>query len=263
MKEFSCSAIYGVRFSTRTESFRGEHFYRGDPHADGRMPIDYFMWAIVGTDSTVVLDAGFTKETAEKRGKRPYLQSPIDTLAALGIPLATVHNLIISHLHFDHTGHIASFPNAKVYLQRKEYEFWTGPMALRGEYPHLVEAQDIQLVIDGVASGAVALLDGDAMIVPGVRVHRVGGHTAGLQIVSVESPIGTVVLAADASHFYENIGDDRPYSIVDHLPSMYDAFDRAYALASSPELVIPGHDPKLLERFPAVPGLEGLAIRIV
>ena len=72
-----------------------------------------------------------------------------------------------------------------------------------------------------------------------------------------------MVLASDASHFYENIRDDRPYSIVDHLPSMYRAFDRIRALADAEDLIIPGHDPAVLQRFPAAaPGLEGLAVRV-
>ncbi|MFI0464722.1 hypothetical protein ACH347_11630 [Saccharopolyspora sp. 5N102] len=63
-------------------------------------------------------------------------------------------------------------------------------------------------------------------------------------------------------HFYENVEQEKPYGIVTHLPSMYDAFDTLHALASGPELIVPGHDPQVLQRFPAVPGLEGLAVRI-
>ncbi|MEV0083372.1 hypothetical protein [Saccharopolyspora sp. NPDC050642] len=70
---------------------------------------------------------------------------------------------------------------------------------------------------------------------------------------------GNVVLAADASHFCENVEQEKPYGV---LPSMYDAFDTLHALASGPELIVPGHDPQVLQRFPAVPGLEGLAVRI-
>ena len=58
------------------------------------------------------------------------------------------------------------------------------------------------------------------------------------------------------------MGDDRPYALIDHLPSMYHAFDLAYELASSRDLVIPGHDPQVLKRFPAVPGMAGNAVRI-
>jgi hypothetical protein len=59
-------------------------------------------------------------------------------------------------------------------------------------------------------------------------------------------------VAADlASHFYEDIRDDRPSSIVDHLPSMYWVFDRIRELADAVELIVLGHVPAVLERFPA------------
>lgn len=99
-------------------------------------------------------------------------------------------------------------------------------------------------------------------MVPGVTVHHLGGHTADLQVMRVPTARGHVVLAADASHFYGNVERDRPYSIMHELPAMYDAFDRLGELADAPGLVVPGHDPRVLDRFPAVPGLEGLAVRI-
>jgi glyoxylase-like metal-dependent hydrolase (beta-lactamase superfamily II) len=72
-----------------------------------------------------------------------------------------------------------------------------------------------------------------------------------------------VVLASDATHFYANIEQDRPYSIVADLAQMYGAFDLVRSLAESPAHVVPGHDPLIMERFPpAKEGLEGIAVRI-
>jgi glyoxylase-like metal-dependent hydrolase (beta-lactamase superfamily II) len=255
-------AVYAIRYATRDESYRGEHFYRGDPHGDERMPIDYFVWVIVGAEKTILFDTGFTSATAAKRGNRRFLQSPIDSLAALGITATEVSDVVISHLHYDHTGNLPAFESARMWLQRDEYEFWASPIAQRGEYPNIVEDDDILWVRESVASGRISLLDGDADIGEGVRAPRLGGHTAGLQFLSVMTEHGTVVLASDASHFYENIREDRPYSLVDHLPSMYQAFDTAHELATSPDLVVPGHDPEVMKRFPAVPKLEGLVVRI-
>jgi glyoxylase-like metal-dependent hydrolase (beta-lactamase superfamily II) len=103
------------------------------------------------------------------------------------------------------------------------------------------------------------LLDGDAAVVPGLSVHLVGGHTAGMQVVRVRTARGYVVLASDASHFYENIEDDRPFAILHHLPGMYGAFDRIKELADGPGLVVAGHDLEVLDRYPAPSGaLDGL-----
>ena len=70
-------------------------------------------------------------------------------------------------------------------------------------------------------------------------------------------------MASDAAHFYANIEEDRPFSIVTNLPQMYGAFDIIRKLAPSPDHIIPGHDPLVLERYPAAsPELAGLVARL-
>jgi glyoxylase-like metal-dependent hydrolase (beta-lactamase superfamily II) len=88
-------------------------------------------------------------------------------------------------------------------------------------------------------------------LAPGVTVHRVGGHTRGLQIVRVHTQRGWVVLASDAAHFYANWLERRPFPIVENVAAYLDAFATIEALADSPQHVIPGHDPKVLALYPA------------
>lgn len=255
-------SVHAIRFARRELSAQREHFYRSHDCADESMPIDYFVWLIAGRGNLILVDTGFTRAVAERRGNRDYLWSPVEALAELGLAVGDIGHVVLTHLHYDHTGHLADFPGARAYLQRREAEYWTGPYAARGENPHLIEQADHDLVFSRVESGRLELLDGDTVIVPGVLAHRVGGHTHGLQVVKVETARGPVVLASDASHFYANIEGDRPYSIVDHIPSMYDAFDWITDQAGGTANVVPGHDPLVLERFPAVPGFVGRVARI-
>ena len=82
-------------------------------------------------------------------------------------------------------------------------------------------------------------------------------------MVRVETEKGNVVLASDATQFYANLEEDRPFSIVHDLSRMYGAFDLVRSLADAPALVVPGHDPQVMQRFPAArKGLEGVAVRI-
>ncbi|GAA2215257.1 N-acyl homoserine lactonase family protein [Nonomuraea monospora] len=254
--------LYAIRYAHRDASVRGEHFYGHDPCALDPYPIDYYVWAAVGEHGVVLVDAGFTAETAARRGNRHYLRSPVDTLAALGVEAAGVGHVVLTHLHYDHTGHLRDFPDARIVLQRAELAFWTGPHAHRGDHPHLAEPGDIAYLVRENFTGRVRQLDGDHELLPGLSVHHVGGHTPGMQVVRVRTARGYAVVASDASHFYANIEADRPYGIVNDLPAMYDAFDRVRELAGSPELVVAGHDPLVLERYPAVPGLEGYAVRV-
>ncbi|MGW5643845.1 N-acyl homoserine lactonase family protein [Saccharopolyspora sp. NPDC003752] len=254
--------VYAIRFAHREASVRGEHFYGHDPCALDAWPISYYVWLAASDSHTVLVDAGFTPETAARRGNRDYLQTPMDTIRALGVDPDRIEHLVISHLHYDHSGHVADFPQAEIVLQEAEMAFWTSRHAGRGRLAHFVEPSDVAYLVEQNFTGRVRLVGGVHEVVPGITAHRVGGHTPGLQVVRVRTAAGNVVLAADASHFYENVEHEKPYGIVTHLPSMYDAFDTLHALASGQELIVPGHDPQVLQRFPAVPGLEGLAVRI-
>lgn len=255
-------AVYAVRYASRPAFTRGEQFFDHDPDCGGTEPMDYFVWTVVTPDGVVQLDAGYTRETGERRGGREYLADPADTLNRLGVDPGGVGHLVLSHLHYDHTGHLAAFPNARIVVQEREVGFWTGPYAGRGPHPGLCNGDDLAYLVRANLDGRVRVVDGDVPILPGVTAHHLGGHTAGLQVLRVRTGKGDVVLAADASHFYANIGEDRPFAIVNHLPSMYGAFDRMRELAGAEELIVPGHDPRVRDRFPAVPGLEGLAYRI-
>lgn len=256
-------AVYAIKYAHREKSVRQEHFYRAHTEpCDTAMPITYYVWLVVGRGRVILVDTGFTPEVAARRGDRDYVQTPMASIEALGIAPAEVDTVVVTHLHYDHAGFIDAFPKATVVLQQRELDFWTGRHATRGEYPHLIEDADFAAVRAAEAEGRLTLVDGDARVADDVEVHLTGGHTAGMQVVALESGGTPVVLASDASHFLDNIGQDRPYSIVDHLPSMYDAFDWITERAGANGIVIPGHDPAVMERFPAVPGLEGIVVRI-
>ena len=252
--------VYAVRYATR-EARRAEHFYGHDPH-DGPMPMDYFVWAAVSADYAVVVDAGCRAEVAARRG-REHLRRPAEALEAIFIDCARVPYLVLTHLHYDHAGTLEDFPAATFVIQEDEMAFWTGRYAGRGGFRGLVESEDVLYLVRENFRGRVLFAAGSLEIVPGIEVHRAGGHSAGLQVVRAKTGRGNVVLASDAAHFYENIEEDRPYSIVSDLAQMYGAFDLARSLADSPAHLVPGHDPLVMERYPpASRGLEGVAVRI-
>jgi glyoxylase-like metal-dependent hydrolase (beta-lactamase superfamily II) len=114
-----------------------------------------------------------------------------------------------------------------------------------------------------VYQGRVRFHDGDAELMPGVSLHLIGGHTMGLQVVRVATRRGAVVLASDASHFYANMEQARPFPIVWSVADMVEGYRRLRELAESPGHIIPGHDPLVLERYPApAKGLEGIVVRL-
>lgn len=261
--------VYAIRYATRPTALRHEHFYGHIDCGDDSMPIDYFVWLIAGQGEAILVDAGFTPEVAARRGDRIHLGSPLEAAAALGYPAAAITHLVITHAHYDHTGYVHELPDARVHIQERELAFWVGRHAHQEMYRTIVEADDVLEVVRRNLAGGVDVIDGDAQLAPGVSVHLVGGHTAGMQVVRVEVGDEIVVLASDASHFLENIEGGKPFSITHTTPQMFDAFDRVFELASTETAVgriIPGHDPRVLDRLTPVDpafGLDGRAWQIV
>lgn len=248
--------IYALRYAHR-EALTHEHFITNpDPH-DAPMPMDYFIWLLQAGDRHVVVDTGFSEETARQRGRR-LTRTVAMALMSVGVDPECVKDVVITHLHYDHAGNIGIFPRARFHLQDREMMFATGRYMTKHALRHAFEVEDVVKMVRAVHAERVQFHDGDAEICPGITLHHVGGHTDGLQMVRVDTERGAVVLASDASHFYANMNLGLPYPIVFHLGDMVEGWQRALALAEGDiNRVIPGHDPEVLRRFPPLPGAEG------
>lgn len=253
--------IFAVKFAQHRKGNRAD-FYHGagaEPRNE-TVAIDYFVWVIRSPDQDIILDAGYTPSVASKRNRPDYFHRPSEALRLFGVDCATVPYVILSHLHYDHAGDLEPFTSAKFVLQDEELRFWTGRYIHRRELIRHIEVEDIVNIVRYSLSGRVLFVDGDRELVPGVSVHRVGGHTPGMQVVRVETANGPIVLASDASHLSANIETDAPTSVFTDLPGVYGGFDRMIDLAGGDlSRVIAGHDADLINRSPAVPGLEGIA----
>jgi glyoxylase-like metal-dependent hydrolase (beta-lactamase superfamily II) len=124
-----------------------------------------------------------------------------------------------------------------------------GRYAGRAAFRRSIEVDDVCALVRLGYGGRLRFVDGDAEVVPGVHVHRVGGHTAGMQIVTVATARGRAVVTSDASHYYRNLEARIPSPTLHDLPGVYRAFDRVLELADSADLILPGHDPLVLERL--------------
>jgi glyoxylase-like metal-dependent hydrolase (beta-lactamase superfamily II) len=253
-------ATYAIRYAHR-EASRSQNFYEVVECADDPMPLDYFTWVIaVSEEALIAVDSGHTESEAVRRG-RTYLQSPLETMAQIGSDPSKVGTVVVTHLHWDHTGNLSRFDNAEIILQRREWEFWTSAHANRGQFAGLHTPDDLKALERARQKGRLRLVDGDVEIADGVSAHLVGGHTPGMQVVRIAGEQHSTVLASDAAHFYENLEKDSPFAIVFCLSEMYDAFDRMVELAGSMDRVVPGHDPQVMSNFPAC-SESALAVRL-
>jgi glyoxylase-like metal-dependent hydrolase (beta-lactamase superfamily II) len=253
--------LYAVKYAHHDRQAR-ENFLQGDPHDTAPMPLDYFVWAIVGENRTFVFDTGFDAKIGRKRG-REFLTPPGDGLKMIGIDPDRVKDVIISHMHYDHTGNNELFPNATYHIQDREMAFCTGRGMCHPQMRRSFEEEDVAAMIGRLFRGRVQFHDGVDELAPGLTLHHVGGHTAGLQVVRAKTERGWVVLASDASHFYANFEQMRAYPTVYNVGDMLEGFATVRRLGTTLQHVVPGHDPLVFDRYPAAkPGLEGIAVRL-
>ena len=252
--------VYAIKYAKLLRR-SPENFIGGDAH-DTEMPLNYFVWAIVGSDRTIVVDTGFGEAMAKKRG-RQIIHPVAEGLQALGIAPEKIADVIVTHMHYDHAGNLPLFAGARYHLQDKEMDFATGRCMCHGMMSHGYEADDVVHMVRSVFDGRVQFHDGADEIAPGIEVHHIGGHTKGLQAVRVRTRRGWVVLASDASHFYAHMDQDRAFPILYNLGDMLGGYNTLRRLATSPQHVIPGHDPLVIDRYPiARPGLEDWVVRL-
>lgn len=242
--------ILAVKYGTHVNRVRADNFLLADDHASPQ-PIDYFVWVIRNERRTVLVDTGFNHAEAKERG-RILDREPREALELIGIDAASIDNVIISHLHFDHAGTLDHFPAARFHLQEAEMAYATGRCMCDEILRLPFTVEHVCQMVKRVYSGRVQFHDGDGEVAPGITVHAAPGHSKGLQCVRVLTQSGWVVLAADASHLYENFERRRPFPIVVDVEATLRSYEKLERLATSRRHVIPGHDPLVLKRYPAL-----------
>ena len=252
--------IYAIKYAWR-DAKRANHFVGGDPH-DASMPMDYFVWLVRNAERTIVIDTGFTQSMAEQR-KRIFLRTPADGLALMGCKAAEVKDVVITHLHYDHVGTFQDFPVAQFHLQDAEMAYATGRHMRHKQFNHGYEVDEVVGMVRLVYKDRVTFYRGEAELAPGISLHHIGGHTAGLQCVRVHTARGWVVVASDTSHYYEHFEQGRVFATTFHLGDTLDGYARLHQLADSPKHIVPGHDPLVMQRYPAASAaLKDIVVRL-
>jgi glyoxylase-like metal-dependent hydrolase (beta-lactamase superfamily II) len=256
--------VVAVRYATRAASKR-TFFLRYDSYGEPDAPqsLDYYFWVVGEGPDALVVDCGFDPAVGARRG-RTCLCPPREALARAGVDAASVSRLLITHFHYDHVGNLAAFPDAELLVPERELRFWTGPLASRAQFAEVVEQAEIARIAEAHSRGRARTMGARTAVAPGVTAIDVGGHSPGQQILVVETAGGPVVLASDAVHLYEEFERDRPFEIVADLAEMYRAYDLIREVCAQPGAVmVPGHDPEVMRRFPRLEGPAGdIAVRI-
>ena len=150
--------------------------------------------------------------------------------------------------------------HARFHVQAAEMAYTTGPWMTHKHLRAGYGVEDVKVMIDRLFADRLVFHEGRSTVVPGVEVIHMGGHCAGLQAVIVETAGGPVVLASDSAVFYEGMVSGRPFPAAFSVGEELAGYRTLMALAGGAERVIPGHDVKVMERYPAV--VDGVAWRV-
>jgi len=217
-----------------------------------KLDLQMMIWLIKGSNGkNILVDTGcYHDKVLQGKGIKNYIK-PSDTLAKIGLSASEITDVIISHMHWDHADGIDLFPNAKIWIQQDEYNYYTSAAWQPGGKHGGIEPDDVLTLVRLNTQQKVNLIDGDDReIIDGIRVYTGGRHTFASQYASVRTSSGTVVIASDNMYLYENLASHAPIAQTFDADSNLRAQDRMKQIASRLDLIVPGHDPEVFVKFP-------------
>jgi glyoxylase-like metal-dependent hydrolase (beta-lactamase superfamily II) len=243
--------IYAVRYAT-LKDFAVSGLVQGADRSR-KMDIAMMVWLIKGNGRTILFDSGFYRDQFMRQWHPADFSKPSDAVARAGVKPEEITDVIISHMHWDHADGMDLFPKAKVWLQKEELEYYAGSAWQSPRTHGGIDPDDVMAAVKLNTSGHIGLVNGDAQeIIPGITCYTGGKHTYASQFIAVNTAAGTVVLASDNMYLYENLEKHAAIAQTLDVESNLRAQDRMKQLAAKPQLIIPGHDPAVMTKFPAV-----------
>lgn len=224
----------------------------GGADKNRKIDLQMMIWLLKGSNGKrILVDTGCYRDTiAQLKGIKSFIK-PSDTLVKVGLSANDITDVIVSHMHWDHADGIDLFPNAKIWIQKEEYDYYTGAAWQPGGKHGGIEPDDVLTLVRLNTQQKVNLIDGDDReIIDGIRVYTGGRHTFASQYVGVHTDNGTAVIASDNMYLYENLEKHAPIAQTFDADSNIKAQDRMRQIASRADLIIPGHDPEVFVKFP-------------
>jgi glyoxylase-like metal-dependent hydrolase (beta-lactamase superfamily II) len=173
--------------------------------AKNRIPLNMRCLLIEGLGRRILVDTGIGSKFSEKFASIygvDHSEHTLDaSLSAAGIAPASITDVILTHLHFDHAGGatcerdggvVPAFPEATYHVQR---DHWSAAHA-----PTLREKNSfLRHNFDPIeAAGQLNLIDGPETLWSGIDVIPIHGHTQAQQMIKIYGEnADTLLYAAD------------------------------------------------------------------
>jgi glyoxylase-like metal-dependent hydrolase (beta-lactamase superfamily II) len=241
--------IYAIRYATLPDFPVSDLVAGGEPGR--KLDIAMMIWLVRGNGRNILVDSGFYHERFFKDWQVKDFTKPSETLKWVGLKPEDITDVIISHMHWDHADGMDLFPNARIWIQKDELEYYAGEAWQAKDTHGGIDEEDVLTLVKLNMQGRVGMVNGDAQeIIPGVICYTGGKHTYQSQYVGVQTGVGTVVLASDNMYLYENLERHAPIAETVDAASNLRAQDRMKQMAARPGFIVPGHDPAVFAKFP-------------
>lgn len=210
---------------------------------------ELIMFLITGGEHPVIVDTGSAspEDVRMRHGltvRRSPEQEPLAALTAAGVNPADVLTVVNTHLHWDHCSNNHLFPKARVYVQTSELQYAIDPLEPNQKtYERLPGQQAHWLKALGRTQGVV----GDHVLMPGIKLLHLPGHSPGSQGVLVAANNNQYLIAGDCVSCYDNwLGDDTLRHIPAGYTNLHDYMNSFRKIEGLGCVVIPSHDARVL-----------------
>jgi glyoxylase-like metal-dependent hydrolase (beta-lactamase superfamily II) len=242
--------IRPISTGTFLEAEKSTFTYFVDQGVKIRSPI--LIWLIEGAEDNILVDTGVSDPEWAARYHHPVErkpeEEPVKAIEEFGLKVSDIDIIVNTHLHWDHCFNNDLFPNARILVQAEEIRYAISPLPCHALH---YESQTIGMKPSWLrALDRIEIVEGEKEIQEGVRLVPLPGHTPGSQGVLIDLPSGPSLIAGDNCPLFENWEGDSPTHRIPpgihvDLRDCYKSFRKMEAIA---DLVLPGHDPRVLER---------------
>ena len=198
----------------------------------------------------ILVDAGFTEGLKKFPMQALTYERPDTLLKRMNVSPNEITDVIITHPHWDHIGGVNLFPNAMVWMQKEDFNYFVGTAWQKGGDSEGFNGKDVLKVIQKNIDGKLTLIDGDSVeIMPDIRVFIGSKHTYQSQYVLVGTDANKVIIASDNSWLYYNLTNLLSIPITFDRKAYLKNLKRMRSMVKNIDLIIPGHDPLVFTKF--------------
>ena len=229
-----CTMILGGGHVDRTT------ITRSWPYGD-TIHVPYVSLAATDGVHKVVIDTGaYEVDTVKKPWAHRYPQEelPAALQAAMGWKPEDVDIVINTHLHYDHCGQNCRLPNAKIYVQRAEWEAACHPTPYELNYYHPEDYAK-----ERINYFRWRFVDGTEEILPGLLLLFTPGHTRGSQSVLLDTQEGTLCFPGDTITSQVNLDHNLQPSIVVNDKQLFESMELIRRVA---QRIVFSHDAQIV-----------------